>query len=107
MRVEQLRAGTLVNGNRVIGKAPGWRNKQRVVVVTYAVPGQNEPLKVTYLAGQKVPGAPELTSAAFLPASDTRTRHDGQRTLRSYPDRDETGRDRHDRRNAVRLAMAA
>lgn len=106
MRVEELRAGTLVDGKRVIGKTPGWRNKQRIVTVTYAVEGSDTPVTAIYFAGQHVPGSPRL-SAAFLPASNTRARHDGQRTRRTHHDLDESATDRRERREAARLALVA
>lgn len=105
MRVEELRSGTLVNGKRVTGKRAGWDNGRRTITVTFghAAPGQ-KPDQATYFVGQNVPGSPRL-STAFLPASDTRTRHDGQRTRHMHSDADETTQDRRERRTALRLAL--
>ncbi len=107
MRVEDLRAGTLVGVKRVTGMKPGWDKGQRVITVTFghAAPGQ-DPDQATYKVGQHVPGSPRMT-CAFLPASDTRRVHDGHRGRRARPDREETARERRERREALRLALAA
>lgn len=107
MRVEDLRAGTLVGGKRVTGKKHSWTGGQAVITVTYghAAPGQ-DPDTATYNVGQHVPGSPRLT-ASFMPASNTRRVHDGHAGRRAYPDRDETAQGRTERRTALRLALAA
>jgi hypothetical protein len=107
MRVEQLSAGTLVNGKRVTGKTAGWDNGRRTITVTYGTPAPGErPDQVTYYVGQNVPGSPRRTPT-FLAAADTRLRHDGHRGLRPQHDRDETWTERLERRTALRLALAA
>jgi hypothetical protein len=103
MRVEDLRSGTLVNGKRVTGKTPSWRNGLRVITVTF----DGDPADTrTYNVGQNVPGSPRL-AAAFLPASNTRKVHDGHRGRNLRPDLDETAEQRRARRNALRLALVA
>lgn len=103
MRVEDLRSGTLINGQRVTGKRAGWDNGHRTVTVT--LDGDPATAK-TYNVGQNVPGSPRLT-ASFLPASNTRRTHDGHQGRRARNDRDETAEGRRERRNALRLALAA
>lgn len=104
MRVEDLRSGTWVNGKRVTGKTPSWRNGIRVITVTF----DGDPTDTaTYNVGQNVPGSPRLASAAFMPASNTRRVHDGHQGRRARNDRDETPQHRAERRNALRLALAA
>lgn len=103
MRVEDLRSGTLVNGKRVTGKRNGWKDNRRVITVTF----NDDPADTkTFNVGQNVPGSPRLT-ASFMPASNTRRVHDGHQGRRARNDRDETAQDRRERRNALRLALAA
>ncbi len=106
MRVEELRAGTLVNGKRVTGKRRGWDNGRPTVTVTLSGDGQ-EPEVRTYYVGQNVPGSPRLTSAAFMPAGASRRVLDNQRNRRTFlADPEETAQERRDRRTALLLAAA-
>ncbi len=104
MRVEQLSGGTLVNGERVIGKKPSTRKGQAVITVTLENPQTLAQRKVTYVVGQNVPGSPRL-GTAHLPASDTRRVHDGHQGRRLHADPHETPADRRERREALRLAL--
>ncbi len=106
MRAHELRAGTLVNGERVVGKKPVFRNRQRKIEVTLAHPVTGDERIVTYLAKQNVPGSPRL-GGAFLPAADTRRVHDGHQGRHTRHDRDEARHDRAERRKALRMALAA
>ncbi len=111
MRVEDLRAGTLVSDARVTGKKRGFVNGRPTVAVTFTplAPG-GEPYVVTYNVGQNVPGSPRATSAAFMPATVARLNAEqrNQRSRRTFlPDADETAAERLARRAAVLLAAAA
>ncbi len=106
MRVEELRAGTPVNGKRVTGKRRGWDKGRATITVTYSVDGQ-EPEQVTYFVGQNVPGSPGLTAAVFMPAGAPRRFLDNQRSRRTFvADPEETAGERRERRTALLLAAA-
>ncbi len=104
MRVEQLRSGTLVGEERVVGKKNGQQRGRAVITVTLQNPVTLTERKVTYQVGQNVPGSPRL-GTAHMPASNTRLVHDGHQGRHFRPDRHESATDRAARRTAARLAL--
>lgn len=106
MRAEQLTNGTPVGAYRVVGKTLGWRNRQEIVTVTLTTdqPGLPPRKTMTFNRGQHVPGSPaRLGRNVGLPAAVIRRAHPG----RNFVDRYENAEQRRERRNALRLALAA